>query len=115
MGGGGGRRPWRRLMDVTAILLLVAVVTGLVLWLRLPRRRLIGTLSLLAQPSHFEASNPAGGVEKAVFHAKVFTTKSLRHGVRLASCSARIRGGGWAGSVRPSLSSTICCSASGSV
>jgi hypothetical protein len=46
--GAGAGRAWRILIDVTAGLLLFAIVSGVVLWLRLPRRRLIGSIALLA-------------------------------------------------------------------
>ncbi|MCG3180545.1 MAG: hypothetical protein BIFFINMI_02907 [Phycisphaerae bacterium] len=41
-------RTWRWLIDAIAILLLVAAVTGVALWLTLPRRRWLGLAALAA-------------------------------------------------------------------
>ena len=37
---------WRRLLDATAVLLVLVCVTGLVLWQSLPKRRVVGTIGL---------------------------------------------------------------------
>jgi hypothetical protein len=45
MGHGSGRA-WRWVIDATSILLLVASLTGLTLWISLPRRRRVGLAAL---------------------------------------------------------------------
>jgi len=46
--GTAAGRWWRLLIDVTAVLLALAVVTGAIIWLSLPRRRFWGLVALLA-------------------------------------------------------------------
>jgi hypothetical protein len=45
MGHGAGRT-WRRVIDATSILLLLASLTGMTLWISLPRRRRVGLAAL---------------------------------------------------------------------
>jgi hypothetical protein len=47
MGHGAGRA-WRWVIDATSILLLVASLTGMTLWISLPRRRRVGLAALAA-------------------------------------------------------------------
>lgn len=45
--GASAGRWWRLFIDIAAGLLSLAVLTGIVIWLSLPRRRLLGALALL--------------------------------------------------------------------
>jgi hypothetical protein len=38
---------WRWVIDISAVLILLALVSGVILWLALPKRRTLGIVSLV--------------------------------------------------------------------
>jgi hypothetical protein len=46
--GTGSGTPWRLFIDATALFLLFASLTGIILWISLPKRRTLGIIALIA-------------------------------------------------------------------
>lgn len=46
--GKGSGGPWKLLIDISAILLVLISLTGIIMWIVLPKRRMLGIVSLVA-------------------------------------------------------------------